>query len=247
MREAVAAERLTVRLGGRVVLDALTFSIPAGQVTGVLGPSGCGKTTLLRTLVGVQRITSGQVRVLGQAAGDPRLRPRIGYATQGHAVYQDLTLRENLRYFGAASGLSRASMRGAIDEVIGDVDLGGLEDRLVGTFSGGQLARVDLAVALLAKPELLVLDEPTVGLDPVLRASLWSLFHRLTQTGATLLVSSHVMDEAERCDELLFLRDGRLLAQDTPGALLAGTGARNLEAAFIDLAGRVTTKEKARP
>jgi ABC-2 type transport system ATP-binding protein len=238
MSTAVTAEQLVVRRGGRLVLDALTFSVPAGQVTGLLGPSGCGKTTMLRTLVGVQRIASGRVEVLGLAAGDPRLRRRIGYATQDHAVYLDLTLRENLRYFGAVLGLARSAITAVTAELTHELDLGGMENRLAGTFSGGQLARADLAIALLGKPELLVLDEPTVGLDPVLRASLWSMFHRLAAAGATLLVSSHVMDEAARCDRLLFMREGAILAQDTPSALLARTRETELEAAFIKLAGQ---------
>lgn len=232
----ITVNDLTVRRGGRLVLDALTFSVPAGRVTGLLGPSGCGKTTLLRTLVGVQRIAAGRAEVLGLPAGDRRLRRRIGYATQEHAIYQDLTLRENLRYFGAVLGLPRALVAARTAAVTLELDLGGLEDRLAGTFSGGQLARADLAVALLGEPELLVLDEPTVGLDPVLRTSLWSMFRDLAESGVTLLVSSHVMDEAGRCDELLFMRDGKLLAQDQPPALLARTGAPDLESAFISLA-----------
>jgi len=232
----VEAEGLVVRRGGRVVLDGLTFWIPHGQVTGLLGPSGCGKTTLMRTLVGVQLITAGRAELLGLPAGDPRLRHRVGYATQEPAVYTDLTLTENLRYFGTVLGLARSALAGTIAQTVADLDLGGLENRLVGTFSGGQLARVGLAVALLGKPDLLVLDEPTVGLDPVLRRDLWAMFHRLAAAGTALLVSSHVMDEAARCDYLLFMREGRFLAAATPQALLAGTGAADLESAFLDLA-----------
>ena len=233
---AVHAQGLVVRRGGRVVLDGLTFAIAAGQVTGLLGPSGCGKTTLMRALVGVQVIAAGRAELLGLPAGDPRLRHRVGYATQDAAVYTDLTLAENLRYFGTVLGLARPRLAAAIAQTVAELDLGGLENRLVGTFSGGQLARTGLAVALLGNPAVLVLDEPTVGLDPVLRRDLWTMFHRLASGGTALLVSSHVMDEAARCDQLMFMREGRFLAAGTPQALLARTGAADLESAFLDLA-----------
>jgi ABC-2 type transport system ATP-binding protein len=230
------AEGLVVRRSGQVVLDGLSFVIPAGQVTGLLGPSGCGKTTLMRTLVGVQVITAGWARVLGLPVGDPRLRGRAGYATQGPAVYADATLVENLRYFGTVLGLRRAELDSVIAGTVSELGLNGLENRLVGTFSGGELARVGLGVALLGNPALLVLDEPTVGLDPVLRRDLWAMFHRRAADGTAVLVSSHVMDEAARCDRLLFMREGTFLAAGTPAALLAGTGAATLEDAFLDLA-----------
>ncbi len=232
----VQARGLVVRRSGHPVLDDLTFTIARGQVTGLLGPSGCGKTTLMRTLVGVQEITAGQVTLLGLPAGHPRLRDRVGYSTQDPAVYPDLTLTENLRYFGTVLGLRRDRLKAAMSTTIGELDLNGLEDRLVGTFSGGQLARVGLAVALLGTPDLLVLDEPTVGLDPVLRHDLWQMFHRLADSGTTLLVSSHVLDEAARCDYLLFMRDGRFLAEATPAQIRQQTGAADLEAAFLQLA-----------
>jgi ABC-2 type transport system ATP-binding protein len=232
----VRARDLVVRRSGHVVLDSLTFAMAPGRVTGLLGPSGCGKTTLMRTLVGVQEITSGEVSLLGLPAGHPSLRARVGYATQDPAVYSDLTLNENLRYFGTVLGLRKRRLDQAITATIGELDLTGLGNRVVGTFSGGQLARVGLAVALLGAPDLLVLDEPTVGLDPVLRRDLWTMFHRLADSGATLLVSSHVMDEAARCDYLLFMREGRFLAEAAPGQILERTGASDLEQAFLRLA-----------
>jgi ABC-2 type transport system ATP-binding protein len=241
---AAEANGLVVRRGGHVVLDGLTFTVPRAQVTGLLGPSGCGKTTLMRTLVGVQVIDAGQAELLGLPAGDPGLRSRVGYATQDPAVYSDLTLAENLRYFGTVLGLPRSRLAEAIAQTVATLDLRGLEGRLVGTFSGGQLARAGLAVALLARPDLLVLDEPTVGLDPVLRRDLWAMFHRLAADGASLLVSSHVMDEAVRCDRLLFMRDGRFLAAGTPDEILAETGAADLETAFLALA---STRQAVRP
>ena len=229
--EAIRTVGLRVVRGGRVVLPGLDATVPAGEVVGLLGPSGCGKTTLLRALVGVQRIAGGEVRVLGRPAGDAALRSLVGYVTQAPSVYADLTIRENLRYFAAVLGASGARVKSVVDEV----GLGDAVDGLVGELSGGQRARVSLATALLGEPELLILDEPTVGLDPVLRRDLWGHFAVLAAAGTTLVVSSHVMDEAERCSRLLLLRDGALLADDTPAALLRRTGATDVEGAFLRL------------
>lgn len=228
---AVVADGLRVRRGRRVVLRDLSFAVPRGSITGLLGPSGCGKTTLMRAIVGVQIVEAGTVTVLGQAAGSVSLRDKIGYATQDPSVYADLTVAETLRYFAA---ILRAPA-GDVTRVIEEVGLGTHADHLVGQLSGGQLNRASLAVALLGRPELLVLDEPTVGLDPLLREELWALFRRLAERGVTLLVSSHVMDEAARCDRLLLLRDGVLLADDSPTTLRATTGAADLEQAFLTL------------
>ena len=229
MAAAVEARGLVVVLGGRRVLRGLTFSVPTGQVTGLLGPSGCGKTTLMRCVVGVQRISSGQVTVLGMPAGSAELRERVGYVTQAASVYADLTARDNVRYFAAIHGVTN----GAADRALSAVAMAELADRRVSTMSGGERARVSLACALLSRPALLVLDEPTVGLDPVLRDDLWAHFHALSAGGTTLFVSSHVMDEAGRCDRLLLMREGRLIADDTPSALRAATGTDDLGEAFV--------------
>ena len=231
MTHAVEVRDLVVVLGGRRVLEGLTFTVPTGAVTGLLGPSGCGKTTLMRCLVGVQQISAGQVRVLGIPAGSARLRQHVGYVTQSSSIYTDLSAWDNIRYFAALYGISRA----AADQALADVALADRAGQKVGTLSGGERARVSLACALLAEPELLVLDEPTVGLDPVLRKDLWGRFHDLAAGGTTLFVSSHVMDEASRCDRLLLMRDGRLIADDTPQALRAATGTADLEQAFLRL------------
>jgi ABC-2 type transport system ATP-binding protein len=228
---AVAVAELRVERGGRTVLPSVSLRIAPGTVTGLLGPSGCGKTTLLRCLVGVQRIVGGDVRVLGLPAGSASLRSKVGYVTQAPSVYQDLSVAENLRYFAAILDAPRSDVARVIDLV----GLSGRERDLVARLSGGQRARVSLAAALLGAPELLILDEPTVGLDPVLRRDLWSLFHRLADSGVTFVVSSHVMDEASRCDQLLLMRDGRIIAADTPEALLAQTGTRDIESAFLAL------------
>lgn len=228
---AVVVDGLQVRRGGRDVVKGIGFAIERGTVTGLLGPSGCGKTTLMRSIVGVQVVAGGSVTVLGHPAGSPVLRDRIGYATQNPAIYPDLTVSEALRYFASVLRAPRSDVARVIDEVGLDTHA----DATVGELSGGQLSRANLAVALLGRPELLVLDEPTVGLDPVLRDELWDLFGSLAEQGATLLVSSHVMDEANRCQRLLLMREGELLADDTPAALRTLTGAHDLEQAFLRL------------
>jgi ABC-2 type transport system ATP-binding protein len=200
-------------------------------VTGLLGPSGSGKTTLLRAIVGVQVVAGGTVRVLDVPAGSPELRTRVAYTTQAPSVYGDLTLRENLAYFAALVGARRSS----IDRALKTVGLGELAGRQVRTFSGGQLSRVSLATALLGEPEVLVLDEPTVGLDPLLRRDLWATFRSLAADGKTLLVSSHVMEEADRCDRLVLLREGAVLADESPSTLRSRTGTRDLDEAFLAL------------
>jgi len=228
---AVVVDGLRVIRGAREVLPQISLTVPRGQVVGLLGPSGSGKTTLLRAIVGVQDVAGGTVTVLGEPAGSAGLRSRVGYVTQSPSVYADLTVRANLRYFAALAGAPAS----AVERTIQAVDLAADADSRVERLSGGQRSRVSLGAALVGSPELLVLDEPTVGLDPVLRRDLWALFHRLAVDGTTLLVSSHVMDEATRCDRLLLLRQGHLLADDTPGGLLARTGAPDAERAFLAL------------
>jgi ABC-2 type transport system ATP-binding protein len=227
---AIDVSGLRVIRGGRTVLPDIDCTVEAGVVTGLLGPSGCGKTTLMRAVVGVQRVAGGSIVVLGSPAGTPGLRRRVGYMTQAPSVYGDLTVGENLRYFARVVGRS-----GRVGEVMQLVALEQHERSLVRDLSGGERSRASLAVALLDEPELLVLDEPTVGLDPLLRRELWATFHRLADAGSTLLVSTHVMDEAERCDRLLLMRDGRILAAGTPDELRDRTDAPSLEQAFVAL------------
>ncbi|MEU7731295.1 ABC transporter ATP-binding protein [Streptomyces sp. NPDC040724] len=255
---AVHAHGLTVRRGTgrtpRTVIDSIAFDVPRGRITGLLGPSGCGKSTLMRAVVGTQAHVTGTLDVLGRPAGHPELRSRIGYVTQAPSVYDDLTVRQNLDYFaavldpsprfaGETPRRSAADRRAAaVRQAIDDVDLTTHADALAGNLSGGQRSRVSLAVALLGTPELLVLDEPTVGLDPVLRRDLWNLFHDIAATrGATILVSSHVMDEAERCHDLLLMREGRILAQDTPDALRTRTRSATVEEGFLRLVDEANT------
>jgi len=228
---AVVIRGLGVSRGGREILHSIDTTVEAGSITGLLGPSGSGKTTLLRCLVGVQVIAEGSVEVLGLPGGDVRLRRRFGYVTQAPSVYGDLTVTENLRYFAAVLGTSRSD----IANVLTDVGLNDHASDVVNRLSGGQQARVSLATALLGKPELLVLDEPTVGLDPVLRRDLWRLFAELAASGVTLIVSSHVMQEAQHCQRLLLLRDGRILAQGTPNELRQRAGVDDLDDVFLRL------------
>ncbi|AZM57813.1 multidrug ABC transporter ATP-binding protein [Streptomyces sp. WAC 01529] len=247
---AILAEGLTVVRGARTVLRGLAFAVPRGQITGLLGPSGCGKSTLMRAVVGTQAKVTGTLCVLGHPAGAPALRSRIGYVTQDPSVYDDLTVRQNLEYFAAVldpgRGPAAERRRDHVTRAIADVDLASHADSLAGNLSGGQRSRVSLAVALLGTPELLVLDEPTVGLDPVLRRDLWNLFHTIAaERGAAILVSSHVMDEAERCDRLLLMREGEILADDTPRALRTRTGSDTVEAAFLHLVDEATARSPA--
>jgi ABC-2 type transport system ATP-binding protein len=231
VNSAVTCDGLVVVRGGTTVLDGVGLEVRQAAITGLLGPSGSGKTTMMRAIIGTQRITSGTVTVLGRPAGHPVLRREVGYASQQASVYSDLTVGQNIAYFAVAVG----APPGDVERVIDAVDLSRHRDQLTGKLSGGERSRVSLAVAMLGSPRLLVLDEPTVGLDPVLREDLWSLFARIAQGGLTVLVSSHVMDEAERCDDLLLLRDGRLLTQDSPKALMERTGTDRMDAAFLRL------------
>ena len=230
---AISIRDLVVDRGGARVLESVSIEVAAGRITGLLGPSGCGKSTLMRSIVGVQIVASGQVDVLGLPAGSRDLRSEVGYVTQAPSVYLDLTARQNLDYF--ARVLDAPDQR--VAEAIESVDLAASADRPVGSLSGGQRARVSLATALLSRPRLLVLDEPTVGLDPVLRGELWAGFHDLANGGTTLLVSSHVMDEADRCDDIVLMRDGAILAAMPRERLLAETGADGVEQAFLRLVG----------
>jgi ABC-2 type transport system ATP-binding protein len=235
---AIAVHNLEVVRGGRRVIPSLSWSVPAGQIVGLLGPSGCGKSTLMRAIVGVQLVKGGTVTVLGRPAGSKPLRARIGYVTQDPSVYSDLTVTENLRYFASVVGIRRHDLFAEVARVITLVDLGSHAGARVDQLSGGQICRVSLAAALVGHPELLVLDEPTVGLDPVLRRDLWAIFRELADQGVTLVVSSHVMDEAVRCDRLMLMRQGGVLADDTLEGVLVATGTRDIESAFLALVER---------
>ena len=231
MTAAISIRGLRVVRGGREVLHGVELEVEAGRVTGLLGPSGSGKTTLMRSVVGTQIVQAGGASVLGVPAGSRALRARVGYMTQAPSVYADLTVHENLTYFGRIVGVAA----GRVEEVVERVGLASNRGQVVVTLSGGERARVSLATALLNEPEVLILDEPTVGLDPLLRRDLWSFFHELADDGTTLLVSSHVMDEAARCDDLVLMREGSILAVATPDELRRRTGSTDLDGAFLEL------------
>ena len=237
MDDAITVQDLVVQRGAMTVLNGLSCRVPAGRITGLLGPSGAGKTTLIRAVVGVQVVRSGTVTVLGRPAGSRELRPKIGYVTQAPSVYADLTVTENARYFASIADADAAAARAAIDQV----GLTSAKDQLVGTLSGGQRSRASLACAIVGDPEVLVLDEPTVGQDPVLREELWDSFRQRATNGTTVLVSSHVMDEANRCDRLLLIRGGELLADDTPDEVKRRAGTDDLDQAFLALIRRAAS------
>ena len=231
MTSGISIRDLTVIRGRTRILSEFNLEVESGAILGLLGPSGSGKTTIMRSVAGLQRLTHGSIRVLGSPAGDKSLRTRIGYSTQDASIYRDLTCSENVDYFSALQGYANSST----DEILELVDLGKNRKQLAATLSGGERARLALATALVGAPELLILDEPTVGLDPLLRRDLWSLFHRFTDEGKTLLVSSHMMEEADHCDELVLLRNGAILASGTPRELRDQTGVENMDAVFISL------------
>jgi len=228
--DSIEAKNLVVYKGHEAALNDVTFSVKPSSITGLIGPSGAGKTTLMRAIVGAQKITKGTLTIFGDAAGARCLRSKIGYVPQEPAVYDDLTVYQNLSYFGSVVGASKAQ----VVEVIKSVQLQPKKDALISHLSGGQRARVSLAIALLGNPQLLILDEPTVGLDPVLREELWQLFESLATKGKTLLISSHVMDEAERCQQIILLRESKLLWDGSKNDLLKQTGTKTVEAAFLD-------------
>ncbi len=231
MDPAIQIDSLRVQRGKNLVLDKLDLEIRRGVITGLLGPSGSGKTTLMRAIVGVQVVQSGSITILGHPAGDAKARRSTGYVAQSLSIYPDLTVLENVRYFASLYGLSGSSARTAII----DVGLAPQAHQLVGTLSGGQLSRASLACALVADPGVLVLDEPTVGQDPVLRNELWAQFHELAAQGRTLLVSSHVMDEADRCDHLVLIRQGQIIANDSPAAVKIAARTDDMDDAFLNL------------
>lgn len=216
-------------------LKHVSVNLPSGKVIGFIGPSGAGKTTLIRAIVGRQRLSGGTITIDGLPAGATKLRSQLSYMTQETSIYNDLTVHENLAYFASMFGVARQDTKEAIATILHTVALDDHEKQLVGKLSGGQKQRVSLAIALIGQPKLMVLDEPTVGLDPVLREQLWQLFRKLTGSGTTLIISSHVMDEAERCDDLLLIRNGELLAHGSPEALRKQTGTRSIEQSFLKL------------
>lgn len=238
MQYAVTVEQATVVFGaGFKALTTVDLELPKGKIIGFIGPSGAGKTTLIRSIVGRQKLTEGSITVLGLPAGDAELRAKLSYMTQGNSVYPDLTVRQNLHYFATMFGMHRSQITQEVARLLEVVSMQSQAEQLVRSLSGGQKQRVSLAVALIGEPELMVLDEPTVGLDPVLREQIWAIFRRLAAKGTSIIITSHVMDEAERCDDLVLIRDGKVLAHGSPSGLCEQTGAKTVEQSFLKLVG----------
>jgi ABC-2 type transport system ATP-binding protein len=231
---AIEARSLTKRFGEITAVDALDLQLPAGRIYGLLGPNGSGKTTLIRCLVGLARPTSGETRVLGVKMPDRENLSRIGYMTQADGIYIELSVWENVRFFAALSGQRDKK---AMDEVLDIVDLSSRRNTPALNLSGGMRRRLSLACALVHRPTVLFLDEPTVGIDPALRVQFWTYFRKLAAEGATLVVSSHVMDEADRCDELLLMLHGKMLARGSGADIRAKAGTQDMEEAFLKLGG----------
>jgi len=231
---AISCSALNVRRGQNHILHSVDLEVPSGKIMGLLGPSGSGKTTLMRSIVGLQKFDSGSVTVLGEKAGSKNLRNSIGYSTQSASIYSDLTCLENIRFFSSLYQENEKSP----EQILEEVDLLKNAHQMAHSLSGGERARLALASTLVGSPRLLILDEPTVGLDPVLRVQLWKLFYQLADQGKTLLVSSHVMDEAESCEELILIRSGKVLAQGTPSDLKDQTKKSRMDEVFIELIGR---------
>lgn len=235
---AIKIKQASVILGKRFrALDDISVDLSAGKIIGFIGPSGAGKTTLIRSIVGRQKLASGSIDIFDLPAGSKQLRNKVSYMTQEVSVYNDITVTENLEYFATMLGMRRPAVKLEVRRLLKTVGLEAQQNQIVANLSGGQKQRVSLAIALIGKPRLMVLDEPTVGLDPLLREELWNLFRTLASDGTTLIISSHVMDEAERCDELLLIRDGKLLAQGSPRQLREQTNTRSVEQSFLKLVG----------
>jgi len=235
----VRLENVHFSYGRTEVLHGIDMDVPAGMITGLLGPSGHGKTTLVNLVVGALVATSGRIQVLGETAPPRKMKTSIGYMPQSDALYEDLTARQNLRFFGALYGMSRRDLDAAIPKVLDTVSLNVANDRrTVSAFSGGMKRRLSLAIAMVHSPRLLILDEPTVGLDPVHRVRLWQGFRELAKAGRTLLITTHVMDEAANCDDLVMLHEGRVIARGAPQEIVAASGKANLEEAFLDFEAR---------
>ena len=247
MTDAITFNTVTKRFGDCVALDQFTLRVPAGELYGLIGPNGAGKSTAIKLMVGLLRVTSGSLTVLGHAPADRSLRAQIGYMPQETALYFDLTIRENLDLFGRLYGLNSRERISRILEVLRFVDLERWANTIVMNLSGGMQHRASLAVALLTKPKLLVLDEPTVGIDPELRASFWQQFAAMRAAGTTILLTTHYLDEAMHCGTVGLVNHGQLVAEGSPNKLMRQSQTKTLEAAFLKLAGRSTVQHQRHP
>ncbi|TJY43929.1 ABC transporter ATP-binding protein [Cohnella pontilimi] len=230
---------VTRRFGAKTVLKDVTLSVERGEIFGLLGPSGSGKTTLIKLMTGIDKSDEGTVRMLGEQMPKLAMLQRFGYMAQSDALYQELTALENLQFFASLYGLSGSRRKERIQAAMKVVDLLDHLNKPVAAYSGGMKRRLSLAISLLHEPELLILDEPTVGIDPVLRQSIWNELTALKERGTTIILTTHVMDEAEKCDRIGLIRNGELTAVDSPEGLKSASGTDSLEQAFIVLGGGV--------
>lgn len=234
---AVQIEGLEVQYGHQIVLPKLDLVIPKGQIIGLLGPSGCGKTTLVKSIIGINKYKSGSIYVFGKQIPSFDAMSAIGYMSQNDALYDDLSAIDNLLFFGKIYGIHGKAANIRAKELLDFVDLSNDSKKAVRYYSGGMRRRLSLAIALINRPNLLILDEPTVGIDPVLRRKFWDEFELLKSEGCTILATTHVMDEASRCDRIILLREGKIIANGTPGELLIETNTNNIEDAFLYFSG----------
>jgi len=235
---AVETSGLTKKFGKFTAVDNLSLKIHRGETYGLLGPNGSGKTTIIKILCGLLKATSGDALVLGKRIADSSVKPRIGYMPQETALYLDLTVHENMELFGEIYGMSKKQIREEEENLLRVVDLSAWRDSSIANLSGGMRHRVSLACSLLHQPDLMFLDEPTVGVDPELRASFWDYFGTLRERGVTVVITTHYMDEAFHCSKIGLLRQGSLIAEGTPQDIITSTGTRSLEDAFLVLARR---------
>ncbi|WP_010197557.1 heme ABC exporter ATP-binding protein CcmA [Bacillus sp. m3-13] len=235
--EVCKVSNLSISFGKQEVLKDINLSISKGEIFGFLGPSGAGKTTLVKAIAGLQPINNGEVEVLTRKMPTLSLSEKIGYMAQSDALYQDLTAQENLQFFSSLYKLNRIDRKKRIHEVMELVNLSEHLNKPVQQFSGGMKRRLSLAISLLHNPEILILDEPTVGIDPLLRKSIWQELKALSKAGTTVLVTTHVMDEAQKCDRLAMIREGELLAVGSTEELQRKTGTTSMEDAFLTFGG----------
>jgi ABC-2 type transport system ATP-binding protein len=233
INHSISVNNVCKKFGQQDVLQDISLEIPQAQIFGLLGPSGSGKTTLVKIIAGIDVATSGEVHLLNEKMPKLAMMSQIGYMSQSDALYMELSALENLEFFAALFGLNVAQRKIRIDEVMTLVNLQAFLKKSVSTYSGGMKRRLSLAIALLHRPKVLILDEPTVGIDPVLRKSLWDELTRLSEQGTTIIVTTHVMDEADKCHRLGMIRDGKLIAVGTPEELKQQTRTRSIEEAFL--------------